>query len=135
MPLNMRYPNLVKLDNVDLTDESRVPLQEEREERSIIVDLASGKKKKFVQGVRRRWTMTWENVAANASETVDGKAGRDEMRSIAEGAAFIPFVLQDGRNTAENYTVMVENYSEEVLQRRGTGGFRYKVDISIVEQG
>jgi hypothetical protein len=135
MPLNMRFPNLVTLGGVELTDESRTPLQEERDERSIIVDLASGRKKKFVQGVRRRWTISWENVAANASETVDGKGGRDEMRSLSEGAGFITFVLDDGRNTQETYTVMLENYSEEVLTRRGVGGFRYKVDMTIVEQG
>lgn len=135
MPLNMRYPNIVKLDNVDLTDESRSPLQEERDERSVIVDLASGRKKKFVKGVRRRWTMDWENVAANANETVDGKGGRDEMRSIAEGAAFVPFTVQDGRNAPENYTVMVESYSEEVLRRVGLEGFRYKVSMTVIEQG
>lgn len=136
MPLQMRFPNLIKLGNDELTDESRQPLQEERDERSIVVDLASGKKKKFVQSVNRRWTISWENVAAKASETVDGKAGRDEIRSIAEGAGFIAMELKDGRNATENYTVMVEDYSEETLQRRGfDGGFRYKVDITVVEQG
>lgn len=135
MALQFRYPNLVKLGNDDLTDESRQPLQEEREERSSIVELASGKKKKFVKGVYRRWTIDWDNVAANKNETVDGKGGRDEIRSIAEGAGFIHFVINDGRNSQETYTVMVDNYHEEVLQRRGPGGFRYKVSITLVEQG
>lgn len=133
--MTFRHPNLVKLGGVELTDESRMPLQEERDERSIKIDLASGRKKKFVKGVWRRWTIDWDNVSSDAEFTVDGKAGRDELRSIAEGAGYIEFVIQDGRNTAETYTVEVESYSDEVLQRRGEGGFRYKCSITLSEQG
>jgi hypothetical protein len=135
MPLNLRYPNIVKIGNDEITDESRAPLTEDRDERSVIVDLASGKKKKFVKSVRRTWSISWDNVAANASETVDGKGGRDELRSIAEGAGFITLLIQDGRNPTETYTVHVTSYNEEVLQRRGDGGFRYKVSIELEEQG
>lgn len=135
MPLSFRYPNLVTLGGTNLTDESRQPLQEERDERSNIIDLASGKKKKFVKGVWRTWTISWENVSANASETIDGFGGRDEIRSIAEGAGFIPLVLEDGRTGTETYTVYVDSYSEEVLARRGPGGFRYSCSLTVIEQG
>jgi hypothetical protein len=135
MPMIMRYPNLVSLGSVKLTDESRRPLTEERDERSVVVTLASGKKKKFVQGVWRRWDIEWENVSSDASLTVDGFGGRDEIRSLAEGAGWVTFELDDGRNAKETYTVQVETYNEEVLSRRGPEGFRYRVSLSLSEQG
>jgi len=136
MPMTFRFPNLISLQGVDLTDESRKPLREERDERSVIVDLASGKKKKFVKSVRRRWSIDWDNVSASAATTVDGKGGRDELRSIAESAGTMTFTIQDGRNSQEIYTVFIETYEEELLQRREyEDGFRYRISITLMEQG
>lgn len=127
-------PNLVKLNNVELTDESRT-FAESRDERSIKVVLASGKKKKFVQGVWRTWSITWTNVASDSEHTVDGLGGRDEIREIAEGAGYIKLIITDGRNLSEEYMVEVESYSEDILQRRGEGGFRYSLSLELSEQG
>lgn len=135
MAMRLRYPNIITIGDVKLTDESRDPLSEERDERSIIVSLASGKRKKFVQGVFRRWKVEWSNVGAHSGETVDGFGGRDEIRSIAEGAGYVTLKIQDGRNPEETYIVEVDSYQEEVLSRRGSGGFRYRVSLSLVEQG
>ena len=134
--MQFRYPNLVQLNGVDLTDESRQPLQESRDERSVVVDLASGKKKKFIKGIRRKWSISWDNVAMTATDTVDGKGGRNEIRSLAQSGGSMTLVIQDGRNTPETYTVFVDNYSDELQMRRGEGDmFRYKVSIDLEEQG
>lgn len=136
MPIVMRFPNLISLQGVELTDESRKPLREERDERSVMVDLASGKKKKFVKGVRRRWSIDWDNVSASSSTTIDGKGGRDEIRGIAESAGSMTFKIKDGRNPEEEYIVFIETYEEELLMRREfEDGFRYKVTLTLVEQG
>jgi hypothetical protein len=49
------------------------------------------------------------------------------------GGAPLALVIQDGHNTAENYTVFVTDYSEELVMRLGV--WRYKVDLSLKEQG
>jgi hypothetical protein len=132
--MTMRYPNLVTVNGVSLTDESRT-FSEDRDERSIKVTLASGRTKKFVQGVWRTWSISWSNVAANATETVDGHGGRDEIRSIAEGAGFVQLILDGGEGDDEIYMVEVTGYKEDVLQRRGPGGFRYSCSLDLAEQG
>ena len=136
MAMNFRYPNIIRLAGVNLTDESRGPLQEARDERSIEVALASGKIKKFVQQVARTWSVSWENVGMSADETIDGFGARNELRSIAEGAGAIELVIQDGRNAPETYTVYIDDYDEEIVMRQGPGQmFRYKLNLSLKERG
>ncbi len=132
--MNFRFINLVKLNGVELTDESRAPLQEERDLRSVPIDLASGKIRKFIKGLRHKWTITWDNVGESASQTVDGKGGRNEVRAIAQIGDTMTFVIQDGRHTAETYTVFVDSYTDSVVMRRVDCN-RYTCTISLVEQG
>lgn len=133
MALNFSLPNLIKLDGTELTDESRQALQETRDERSVVIELATGKKRKFIKSIARKWDISWDNVAESASNTVDGFAGRDEIRAIAQSGETMTLLIQDGRNATETYTVFVESYDEELLMRRGSH-FRYKVSLSLEEQ-
>lgn len=134
MPMNLRYPSVIRLSGTDLTEESRGPLQEDRDERSVVVDLASGKKRKFIKGIRRKWSVEWENVAGQATHTLDGKAGRNEIRSLAQSGSPLTLVIRDGRNADETYTVYVESYNESLTMRR-SGFFRYRITLSLEEQG
>lgn len=133
MPITFSLPNLIKLNGTELTDESRQPLQESRDERSVTIELATGKKRKFIKSIARKWDINWENVADSASRTVDGFAGRDEIRALAQSGATMTLVIQDGRNPDETYTVFVDSYDEELLMRR-SGFYRYKVSLSLEEQ-
>jgi hypothetical protein len=134
MPMQLRYPNLVTLGGVELTDEGRQPLQEERDERSVTVDLASGKKRKFIKGVRKSWNISWEMVPMHDGLTIDGCGGRNEIRSLAQGGAPLSFTIQDSYNVTENYTVFITDYSETVQFRRGEGS-RYQISLGLEEQG
>jgi hypothetical protein len=133
MPLTFRLPNLVMLNGVELTDENRNPLQETRDERSVVIELATGKKRKFIKSIARKWEISWDNVAESASNTIDGFAGRDEIRTIAQSGETMTLVLTDGRTSTETYTVFVDDYNEELLMRRN-GHFRYKISLSLEEQ-
>jgi hypothetical protein len=132
--MGFRYPNLITLNEVAITDESRT-FTEEREERAVRVTLASGKNKKFVQCIAKSWTLAWENVSANSDETVDGFGGRDELHAIAQLDGFMTLTIDDGKNTSEEYTVEVDSYSEQILMRRGDAGFRYTINMTLKEQG
>lgn len=126
--------NLVTLNGIALTDESRQPFQEDRDERSVVIDLASGKKRKFIKSIKRKWTISWENVGMNASQTYDAKGGRNEIRAIAQLGTTVILQLTDGNNGTETYTVFVDSYTETVTMRR-VGANRYTLSISLVEQG
>lgn len=134
MAMSFIYPNLVSLGGQELTDEGRKPLSETRDERSVIVELASGRKRKFIKSVVRSWDITWENVPMDSSKTVDGKGARNELRSLAQSGSPLTFVYKDGFNAPETYTVFVEDYSEQVTFRRGDGS-RYSITLRVEEQG
>lgn len=134
MPYSLLYPNLISLGGVQLTDEGRKPITENRDERSVIVDLASGKKKKYIKGVRRTWTIDWEMVPMHSGLTIDGHGGRNEIRSLAYGGATLSFTYLDSYNSLETYTVFVSEYNENMIFRRGEGS-RFQISLSLEEQG
>lgn len=117
-----------------MTDEGRKPITESRDERSVIVDLASGKKRKFIKGVKRSWQIEWEMVPMDATKTIDGHGGRNEIRSLAQGGAPLTFTFQDGHNALETYTVFVTDYNETMSFRRGYGS-RFQISLELEEQG
>jgi hypothetical protein len=131
--MSLRYPALVKLDDDYLTDEGRQPVQERREERSIEVDLASGRKKKYLKLMARSWSISWEMVPMHDDLTIDGGGGRNEIRAFAHEPGTHTLTLTDSYNTAENYTVFVTDYTETVTFRRGEGS-RYSINLELEEQ-
>lgn len=134
MVISFLYPNLVSLGGVQLTDEGRSPLSESRDERSVTVDLASGRKKKYIKSVRRTWDISWTMVPMHNGLTVDGHGGRNEIRSLAAGGAPLTFTIVDSFNSAEVYTVFVTDYQETITFRRGEGS-RYDIQLGLEEQG
>lgn len=134
MAIALYYPNLISLGGVQLTDESRGPVGESRDERSVVVDLASGRKRKFVKGVRKSWTIDWDMVPMHGGLTIDGHGGRNEIRSLAQGASTLIFTFGDNYNALETYTVFVSDYSENIALRRGEGS-RFKISLGLEEQG
>jgi hypothetical protein len=70
----------------------------------------------------------------DATHTIDGHGGRNEIRSLAQGGAPLAFTFQDGANAPENYTVFVTDYSENIAFRRGEGS-RFTITLGLEEQG
>lgn len=118
-----------------LTDESRTPLSEERDERSVTVDLASGKKRKFIKGIRRRWSVDWDSVPLDATYTIDGGGARNEIRTIAQSGDALTLTIQDGRNADEIYTIFITDYQETLEMRRPGDLTRYKITLGFEEVG
>ena len=127
----LRYPSLVKLNTTTLSDESRQPLQEDRDERSVTVELADGSLKKFIKSVKHTWSISWEYLPESATYTIDGGAGRNEIHSLVQSGNTFTLTLQDGKNT-NTYTVFVDSYSETLEKRRDV--FSYKLNLSLKEQ-
>lgn len=134
MPMSFRYPNLISLGGVQLTDEGRSPITEDRDERSVVVDLASGKKRKYIKSVKKTWSIDWEMVPMHSGQTIDGKGGRNEIRSLAQGGSVLTFTFVDSYNALETYTVFVSGYNESMILRRAEGS-RFKITLELEEQG
>jgi hypothetical protein len=133
MPMTLRYPTLVTLGGVALTEEGRKPVPESRDERSVSKELASGKIRKYIKKSARKWTVEWELVPVSSSKTIDGKGGRDEIRALAYAQTTKVLILNDGYHSAETYTVWIDDYQEECILRRGIDS-RYRITIELTEQ-
>ena len=135
MPIAFRYPNLIIINGVGLSDEGRQPIQEERDAREIKVTLASGRIKKYTQGDFKKWTINWDTISMDALHTVDGQGGRNEIRNnIAYTSGPLSMQIQDGKNPIEYYTVFVDSY-QETLKYRRQDTFYYTIQLVVYEQG
>lgn len=134
MPISFIYPNLISLGGQELTDESRNAITEQRDAREVVVELASGKKRKYIKGIRKTWDIDWEYMPMDSTKTIDGKGGRNELRSQAQSGSPLQFQFKDGANPLETYTVFVKDYSEQMVLRRGEGS-RFRITLSLEEQG
>ena len=130
-----KYPKLISLGGLNLTDESRQPLQEDRDAREIRVELASGKIRKFTKEVRRKWTISWDLVAQDSSHTIDGGSSRNELRNLVQaGNGPFTFIITDGKNGTETYTVWVTSFTNTLKLRR-SDSFYYTMEIQLEDQG
>lgn len=136
MPMTFSMPNLIAIGDVELTDESREPLQTQRDERMVEIELANGAKRRYIKGVYRKWSISWSNVSSDEAFTVDGKGGRNQISNALLGSyGSISLRIKDGIYD-DTYTVFVDSYEEELLQRRNTEeGFRYRISVTLVETG
>lgn len=145
MPL--RFPAAISVTPsggslTDLSDHGRSPVQEEREERSVEVELADGTIKKYIKSVKHKWSMSWDWLPDQDADTVDGKAGRETMRnmfSTATSGQTFTLTFRDRAASSgtltRTFTVFVDGYSEELF-RRDIAGTKYffKINLSLREQ-
>lgn len=122
----MAFPALVSLDDGDgpvfLTDQGRT-FTEPMDNRKVDVQLASGTLKRYNQAKKRQWTFTWQWLPTSSTNTYDGNAGRDAVRTFAyEPRTLILSLANHPLNAPETYVVHVESYQEEMQRRDQTLG-------------
>lgn len=126
--------NLISLNGIELTDQGRT-FSEAREERSVSVELASGRIKKYIKGLKRTWQIQWQWLPGDASSTHDGLGGRDQIRAIAYSANTFALITRNTYGETDSYTVWVTDYDEELVRRDNVSGEHfYNVTLSLQEQ-
>lgn len=144
----LRYPTAIGVlaagasTTVNLTDHGRGPVQEEREERSVEVELADGTIRKYIKGIKHTWQMDWDWLPDQDSDTVDGYAGRESMRALfstsTSGTVFALYFrdrAESGGTTVRTYNAYVTSYNDELIRRDTTSGkYFFKCSISFKEQ-
>lgn len=136
MAINASYAKLVTLDGTELSENART-FTLDREERSVSVELASGKINRYVKGVKHTFTLTWDWLPSDDATTVDGRAGRNTLFTLVDASTAPCRVLtvrkQDG--TTDTYTVFVDSYNEEIIRREiANQRYWYKVSLTLKEQ-
>lgn len=129
------YPAAIKVDAIDLTDQGRSPVEVVRDERSVVIELASGKKKKYIKGIKHTFSMQWTWLPSEDANTIDGYAGRDTLvANFAESGNTHTLIFRDEIGGSDTYTVFVSDYSERLVRRSPNEEFFWEVSISFEEQ-
>jgi hypothetical protein len=130
----MALSNLVSIGGVEFTDDGRT-YSEERDERAIPVELASGKIIKYIKAEKRTFQIGWTHLPQTSTYTSDQKGARNQLRPICYTGNTTTIIVRNAIGGSETYTVFVENYSETLLRRDPiTGNLLYDVSISLREQ-
>jgi hypothetical protein len=120
-----------------LTDESRT-YQQDRDERSVVIDLADGSKRKFIKAVKNKFVLNWEMAAGSAANTVDGKWSHDEIQNLLLNYSqpyyfFTDFNPQNSLNNVPNiYTVYVDSFTSQIVLRRNRTNY-YQMSLELIE--
>lgn len=126
--------NILSLNGLEFTDQGRT-LSENREERSVVVQLASGKIKKYIMAIKKNWSISWQWLPNDPSFTHDGLNARDQLRGIAYVGNTFTMLLRNNYGQTDSYTVWVESYSEEMIRRDDVSGqYFYNVSLELKEQ-
>lgn len=133
--MGLFYPAAIKVDAVDLTDQGRSPVSVQRDERSVIVELASGKRKKYIKGIKHIFSMEWKWLPSDDTNTIDGFAGRDSLvANFAESGNTHTLIFRDEIGGSDTYTVFVSDYTENLIRRSPNEEFFWEVAMTFEEQ-
>lgn len=130
------FPAAIWLDNNALTDQGRMPVDVSREERSTEVQLANGKKMKYVMAVKHTFSMSWSWLPDSEYDTIDGGHARQKISDLlGDSSTTHTLRFYDRNGDWKEYTVFVNSYSESLTRRDPhTGTHFWEVSIEFGEQ-
>jgi len=130
------FPAAIWVDNQPLTDQGRAPVEVSRDERSDIVELATGKRKKYIKAIKHTFRTSWSWLVDEDSDTIDGGYAR---KSIKDNFGYSGDVhtlrFFDANGEWTEYTVFVSGYNETLIRRDPNSGRHFwEVSIDFEEQ-
>lgn len=136
--------SLVSLAGTQLTEHNRstlnVSYDEIRQDKRVIV----GTMKRYTIASKRKFSLSWSNLPMIAAETVDGKTGFNELKTLTDTNKpnMIQFKIKNYSTTDpardaynqvdESINVFIDAFSWELIKRYGK--WYYNCNLSLVEQ-
>lgn len=129
------YPAAIWIDNIQLTDQGRAPVTQRRDERSTINELASGRRKKYIKGVKRIFAMSWSYLPDLDTCNIDGYAGRLTMiNNFAYDGDLHLLRFYHRNGEYSEHSVFVTSYEETLIRRDPVSGvFIWDVTLEFEE--
>lgn len=130
------FPAAIWIDNYALTDQGRAPVQIQRDERSVTIELSSGKRKRYIKAIKHKFTLSWVWLPDSESDTIDGGWARTKLAAnIRESSDTHVMRLWDRSGGNDEFTVFVNSYQETLIRRDpATGVHFWEVQIELEEQ-
>jgi hypothetical protein len=123
--------NLISIDGTEITEHGRV-FSSEYQTNSSAVELSRGLTKKYFKKSKRSFTFNYTYLPESTDHTVDGRAGRNFLRSLVEAKQSVNLVIKD---TSDSYTyntnVFITSYNEDLIRRDFEQGYAF-YNITII---
>lgn len=133
--VNLRYPQLIRIGALKLSDHNRSPLSVSHEKIELKQRMYNGTMRKFVIADKRSYSVSWNMLPAFNEHTVDKNAGAEDIESFFEqtNGKFFLYLTYDNNpeNDPEAVECMLTNFSKEIV-KRGITTF-YDVTLSFEE--
>jgi hypothetical protein len=100
------------------------------------VELARGTIKRYISKNKHAYNINFTYLPSMQERTVDGKKGRDYLKSLAMLTSTVEFSIKlDPQDSFHTTTCYVDSYSETLLRRdMATGCSYYDVSITLGEK-
>ena len=136
MPTTLFFPAAIEIDNIPLTDQGRSPVEVQREERSVVNELANGTRMKYVKKIAKTFSMSWTWLPDSDDATIDGGMGRQSLAEyLGESGDTHLLKFYDRNGGYQEYTVFVSDYSESLIRRNPHDGTHFwEVSLGFEEQ-
>jgi hypothetical protein len=144
--ITLRFPQAIWLGKlsgpppVALTDQGRSPVEVARDERFVENLLASGRKRRYYQAIKHTWTLNWDMLPEEDSETFDGQGARKTIKTIlgSQGEAYLlKFYAAKSNNSSSGFTehtVFCESLDESLIRRDSASGiYLWKLSLTLTE--
>lgn len=133
---NLFYPAAIWVDNFPVTDMGRAPVQFARDERSVIVETSTGKRKRYVKAIKHKFTLSWEWLPDDSTQTIDGGYAHTKIKELfGEQSGVVTIRFYDRNANWTEYVCFVNSYAETLMKRDpSTGTFLWAVQLELEEQ-
>lgn len=126
----MSIVKLISLDGTEITEHNRKFSDNESISASD-VELDSGINKRYIRKNKKVFNLSFTYLPNLSAYTVDGRAGRDFLKSLAQKRGTISLVTKlSPESSDESFTVYATSYSETLIKRHVDVNCNY-YDVSI----
>lgn len=138
MPINLPKGSLITVNTTTLSDHNRSAAQLSREIVKFDQRTVTGSMRRYYVAQKRRLTVSWEMLPALDGQTVDGKAGRNSLKTLYEtnmgSTVSVSYYEVDASNSQvqASFTGFIDSYEETLVKRFDSQ--LWNVSITFVEQ-
>lgn len=135
MPTALFFPAAIEVDSFSLTDQGRSPITMTRDERSVVVELANGTRKRYIKAIKHTFSMSWTWLPDSGDDTIDGGIARQKMWQLLGESEDIHTVRFYDRNAGwQEYYCFVNSYVEVLMRRDPASGTHFwEVTLELEE--
>jgi hypothetical protein len=138
MAISLPKGSLITINSTQLSEHNRSAMQLQREILKSDQRTVTGVMRRYFINQKRRIAISWERLPALDNQTVDGKTGRNSLKTLYESnignTVTVSYYEVDSNNnqTQVTFTGFIDSYEETLLKRYNSQ--LWDVSITLVEQ-